>query len=100
MDYLSQIKQPIEAELNDFIGLFNQSLSHSDGLLETALSHIRNRGGKRMRPILMLLMAKNYGVVSLRLPSMLLLVWNSCIPLRWYTMTWLMRVLNVVVRSR
>jgi octaprenyl-diphosphate synthase len=64
MDYLSQIKQPIEAELNDFIGLFNQSLSHSDGLLETALSHIRNRGGKRMRPILMLLMAKNYGGIT------------------------------------
>ena len=64
MDYLSQIKQPIAAELNDFIGLFNQSLSHSDGLLETALSHIRNRGGKRMRPILMLLMAKNYGGIT------------------------------------
>ena len=64
MDYLLQIKQPIEAELNDFIGLFNQSLSHSDGLLETALSHIRNRGGKRMRPILMLLMAKNYGGIT------------------------------------
>ena len=64
MDYLSLIKQPIEAELNDFIGLFNQSLSHSDGLLETALSHIRNRGGKRMRPILMLLMAKNYGGIT------------------------------------
>ena len=64
MDYLLQIKQPIAAELNDFIGLFNQSLSHSDGLLETALSHIRNRGGKRMRPILMLLMAKNYGGIT------------------------------------
>ena len=64
MDYLSQIRQPIAAELNDFIGLFNQSLSHSDGLLETALSHIRNRGGKRMRPILMLLMAKNYGGIT------------------------------------
>ena len=64
MDYLSLIKQPIEAELNDFIGLFNQGLSHSDGLLETALSHIRNRGGKRMRPILMLLMAKNYGGIT------------------------------------
>ena len=25
MDYLSLIKQPIEAELNDFIELFNQS---------------------------------------------------------------------------
>ena len=64
MDYLSLIKQPIVTELNDFIDLFNQSLSHSDGLLETALSHIRNRGGKRMRPILMLLMAKNYGGVT------------------------------------
>ena len=64
MDFLSLIKQTIEAELNDFIGLFNQSLSHSDGLLETALSHIRNRGGKRMRPILMLLMAKNYGGIT------------------------------------
>lgn len=64
MDYLSLIKQPIVTELNVFIDLFNQSLSHSDGLLETALSHIRNRGGKRMRPILMLLMAKNYGGVT------------------------------------
>lgn len=64
MDYLTLIKQPIVTELNDFIDLFNQSLSHSDGLLETALSHIRNRGGKRMRPILMLLMAKNYGGVT------------------------------------
>ena len=64
MDYLSLIKQPIVTELNDFIDLFNQSLSHSDGLLETALSHIRNRGGKRMRPILMLLMAKNYGGIT------------------------------------
>ena len=64
MDYLSLIKQPIVTELNDFIDLFNQSLSHSDGLLETALSHIRNRGGKRMRPMLMLLMAKNYGGVT------------------------------------
>ena len=64
MDYLSLIRQPSVTELNDFIDLFNQSLSHSDGLLETALSHIRNRGGKRMRPILMLLMAKNYGGVT------------------------------------
>ena len=64
MNYLSLIKQPIEAELNDFIALFNQSLSHSDGLLESVLSHIRNRGGKRMRPMLMLLMAKNYGGIT------------------------------------
>lgn len=64
MDYLSLIKQPISAELDDFISLFNQSLSHDNGLLTQVLMHIRQRGGKRMRPILILLMAKNFGCVS------------------------------------
>lgn len=64
MDYLSLIKQPIEGELNDFVTLFNQSLSHTDGLLSQALEHIRRRGGKRMRPILILLVAKNFGKIS------------------------------------
>ena len=64
MDYLSIIKQPIASDLSDFIALFEQALSHEDGMLGAALSHIRQRGGKRMRPILMLLMAKNYGAVS------------------------------------
>jgi octaprenyl-diphosphate synthase len=64
MDYLKLIKQPIEHDLLDFIDLFNQSLTHDDGLLSQALAHIRQRGGKRMRPMLILLMAKNYGLVS------------------------------------
>ena len=64
MDYLSLIKQPIEKDLNDFIELFNSSLTHEQTLLSEVLAHIRKRGGKRMRPILMLLMAKNYGQVS------------------------------------
>lgn len=64
MDFLSLIKQPIEAELSEFIELFNQSLSHDDGLLSQALQHIRQRGGKRMRPILILLMAKSFGEIS------------------------------------
>lgn len=64
MDYLSIIKQPIANDLNDFIALFEQALTHKDGMLGAALSHISQRGGKRMRPILMLLMAKNYGCVS------------------------------------
>ena len=64
MDYLSLIRQPIEQDLNDFIALFNQSLTYENGLLSQVLSHIRQRGGKRMRPLLMLLMAKNYGEVS------------------------------------
>ena len=64
MDYLSLIKKPIEKDLNDFIELFNGCLSHEDGLLSSVLTHIRQRGGKRMRPILILLTAKNYGGVS------------------------------------
>ena len=64
MDYLSLIKEPISAELEDFISLFNQSLSHDEGLLSQVLVHIRQRGGKRMRPMLILLMAKNFGRVS------------------------------------
>ena len=64
MDQLSLIKQPIEREFNDFLDLFSQSLTHGDRLLSSVLTHIRQRGGKRMRPILMLLIAKNYGEVS------------------------------------
>ena len=64
MDYLSVIKQPITSELTDFIELFNRSLSHTDGLLSQALDHIRQRAGKRMRPMLILLMAKSVGRVT------------------------------------
>ena len=64
MDYLSLIKKPIEKDLNDFIELFNGRMSHEDGLLSSVLTHIRQRGGKRMRPMLILLTAKNYGGVS------------------------------------
>ena len=53
MDYLSLIKQPIEKDLNDFIELFNSSLTHEQTLLSEVLAHIRKRGGKRMRPILL-----------------------------------------------
>ena len=64
MDYLSFIREPIDVELATFIQLFESSLTHSDGLLSQALEHIRKRGGKRMRPMLILLMAKNFGRVS------------------------------------
>ena len=64
MDYLSIIKQPIQKDLDDFIDLFQNALTHEDGMLGSALAHIRQRGGKRMRPILMMLMARNFGIVS------------------------------------
>lgn len=63
-DYLSIIKEPISSDLADFIALFNQSLSHTDGMLSQVLDHIRQRAGKRMRPMLILLMAKNFGQIT------------------------------------
>ena len=64
MDSLSLIRRPIEREFTQFVEMFNVAMSHDDGLLGNALTHIRQRGGKRMRPLLTLLIAKNYGEVS------------------------------------
>ena len=64
MDYLSTIRRPIDGDMNNFVELFKQSLTHGEGMLEMILKHIRERGGKRMRPMLVFLMARNLGEVS------------------------------------
>lgn len=64
MDYLSLIKAPIVNELDDFIRLFNSSLTHDGELQEEIFARIRERAGKRMRPMLILLMAKAHGGVN------------------------------------
>lgn len=64
MNYLSQIRKPIESDFADFVDLFNKSLTHTDGMLSQVLEHIKKKAGKRMRPMLILLMAKSHGAVS------------------------------------
>jgi len=64
MDRLSQIKSPIISDLEQFKELFNSSLDNSNPLLQEVLSHIKQRGGKMMRPILVLLIARLFGKVS------------------------------------
>lgn len=63
MDSISLIKTPIEAELGDFKNLFDSSLSSSNALLDSVVAHIRQRSGKMMRPILVMLVARLYGAV-------------------------------------
>lgn len=63
-DYISIIKQPIEQQLQVFDTMFAEVLSHSDGQLSMALDYIRRRAGKRMRPILILLIARCFGEVT------------------------------------
>ena len=63
MDSISLIKTPIETELEDFKNLFDSSLSSSNALLDSVVAHIRQRSGKMMRPILVMLVARLYGNV-------------------------------------
>ncbi|MBP1615252.1 MAG: octaprenyl-diphosphate synthase [Bacteroidetes bacterium] len=64
MDGLSLIKFPIVDELVDFKNLFDHSLSSSNPLLAGVIEHLRQRNGKMMRPILVLLVAKLYGEIK------------------------------------
>lgn len=64
MDYLSTIRKPIEGDMNNFVELFKLSLTHGEGMLEQVLKRIRERGGKRMRPMLVFLTARNLGEVT------------------------------------
>jgi len=63
-DFLTRIDRPIAAELANFVSRFHAALSHDNGLLGQALEHVRRQGGKRLRPRLVLLMARNYGAIS------------------------------------
>lgn len=58
------IKSPISGELEDFKKLFDSALSSSNLLLNSVIAHIRQKNGKMMRPILVLLAAKLFGKVS------------------------------------
>ncbi|MBR2359343.1 MAG: polyprenyl synthetase family protein [Bacteroidaceae bacterium] len=58
------ITKPIEAELLTLRKLIQESLTSNNPILGDALTHIRKRSGKMMRPILTLLMAKCFGQVS------------------------------------
>ncbi len=64
MDKLSAVRQPVQAELESYKLLFDEALAHDDDFLGQALGYIRQRKGKMMRPLLVLLMAKELGVVK------------------------------------
>ncbi len=63
MSQTDTIIQPITAELADFREHFTRVLSHDDTLLGQVLAFIRQRQGKLMRPVLVLLTAKAVGQV-------------------------------------
>lgn len=60
---LQDIRRPIEAELTQYSALFDQVLTHEQKFMDQALAYVRGRKGKMMRPILVLLLAKEIGTV-------------------------------------
>lgn len=64
MDKISAIRQAVEQELTDYKKLFADALTHEDDFLGQALAYVRARQGKLMRPILVLLVAKEKGEIK------------------------------------
>ena len=64
MDKLTAIRRPVEQELTAYKELFDAALAHEDDFLGLALDYVRRRQGKMMRPLLVVLMAKELGKVS------------------------------------
>lgn len=60
-DFLHIIKRPITDDFNRFDQSFDRLLTTETGLLGMVMQHVRMRAGKRMRPILTLLMARALG---------------------------------------
>ena len=64
MDILSQIRKPVAEDLARYERLFDSVLDHEDDFLGRALQYVRSRKGKMMRPLLVLLIARECGAVG------------------------------------
>ena len=64
MDILSQIRKPVAEDLARYERLFDTVLDHEDDFLGRALQYVRSRKGKMMRPVLVLLIARECGAIG------------------------------------
>ena len=64
MKELESIKLPILAELERYAALFDEVLTHEEEFMSQVLSYVRSRKGKMMRPVLVLLLAKELGTIG------------------------------------
>ena len=63
VDSLSKIKEPIKQDLICFNKIFNETLNSSNPYLSQIISSI-GKNGKQVRPILLLLVAKEFGDIT------------------------------------
>ncbi|MCF0202401.1 MAG: polyprenyl synthetase family protein [Bacteroidaceae bacterium] len=64
MNEILQIRKPVESEYSEYLKLFDSTLQHKEDFQNFLLSHIKRMGGKRVRPLLTMLVAKAVGEVT------------------------------------
>lgn len=64
MPVLSEIRKPVEKEMNDFESFFNRTMQSNIPLLKIILNYILRRKGKQMRPLLVFLTAGLNGKIA------------------------------------
>jgi len=64
MSILTEIRKPVEQEMNEFESYFNRTMKSEIPLLKIILNYILRRKGKQMRPLLVFLTAGLNGRIS------------------------------------
>ena len=64
MEYMKQILLPIEAEFDEFKSRYSSLFSCSNPAVDLLLKFLLQRNGKMMRPVLVMLVAKSFGIIS------------------------------------
>lgn len=64
MSFLSEIRKPVEKEMDEFESFFNRNMKSDIPLLKIILNYILRRKGKQMRPLLVFLTAGLNGRIS------------------------------------
>lgn len=64
MSALSDIRRPVENEMDEFESYFNRTMKSDIPLLKIILNYVLRRKGKQMRPLLVFLTAKLNGNIS------------------------------------
>jgi octaprenyl-diphosphate synthase len=64
MSLLSEIRKPVEREMDEFESYFNKTIKSDIPLLKIILNYILRRKGKQMRPLLVFLTARLNGEIA------------------------------------
>lgn len=69
VEALQQIQEPIKQDLERFNKMFQETMHHQNPILNVALSHLAQRRGKQMRPIMVFLSARGCMKPNMEMPE-------------------------------